>query len=170
MKKLDEIRHLNTLPEPTERPKGLGIVRFIVQCPNNAEMVLNHAKEVLEAVLKQMPDETLDNDIWNISLPNWFIDACAPEKSQEEAEQWLKWWRSLPPQEQEKASKDVKWSLEDWIYWIKPNMRQWFWWDAIIDDACTIRIAVEVEAYPFAWGSLEWLFKASGANIVQAEE
>jgi hypothetical protein len=50
------------------------------------------------------------------------------------------------------------------------NMRQWFWWDAIIDDACTIRIAVEVEAYPFAWGSLEWLFKASGATIVQAEE
>jgi hypothetical protein len=53
---------------------------------------------------------------------------------------------------------------------MQPDMRQWFWWDAIISDESTIKIAVQVNEYPFAWGALEQLFKAAGATAILPEE
>jgi hypothetical protein len=166
MNKSNELEHLFTAPDSMDSPGRLGLVRFSIQCQNNPEQVLLHAREILQTLLNHQPNEIGSQ----LSLPNWFTSAFAPEKSMEEAEQWLKWWKSLPKKEQEIALKEAVWSLEDWLYWMQPDIRQWFWWDVIIDDSNCIKVAVEVEEWPFAWGSLEWLFKASGAIAIRAEE
>jgi hypothetical protein len=166
MNRLDEFRHLCTVPNSIEALRGLGLVRFDVQCQDNSAQVLLRVREVLQQLLSYPPNELSSQ----LNLPDWLIGSFAPEKSMEEAEQWLKWWKSLPKEEQEIASKEAKWSLEDWLYWMQPDMRQWFWWDAIISDESTIKIAVQVNEYPFAWGSLEQLFKAAGATAILPEE
>jgi hypothetical protein len=53
---------------------------------------------------------------------------------------------------------------------MQSDMRQWFWWDGVIINESTIKVVVEVEDYPFAWGALEWLFKAVGATTVTEED
>jgi len=91
--------------------------------------------------------------------------------SPEQANKWLSWWRSLPPEEQRKAEIEKDWSLENWLYWMQPSNRQWFWWDAkVLEDYDHIALAIEVEAWPFPWGALRWLFRAAGASAVEAEE
>jgi hypothetical protein len=91
--------------------------------------------------------------------------------SPEKAKQWLTWWRSLPPAEQAKAEIEKDWSLENWLYWMEPSNRQWFWWDAkVLQEHDHIALAIQVEAWPFPWGALRWLFRAAGASAVEAEE
>ena len=54
---------------------------------------------------------------------------------------------------------------------MKRENRQWYWWDAkLANDGAHIFLAVQVECWPFPWGSLRWLFKAAGASNVIAEE
>ena len=134
---------------------------FTVKCPNNAELVLHRAKSVMESVLNQT-----SNDSLNIKLPSWFINDCVPERTHQEAEEWLIFWRSLSEQEKANISKEQKWSLQNWLYWFEPDMRVWFWWDAFCDDANTIRVDIEVHEWPLAWGALDWLFRASGATSI----
>ena len=53
---------------------------------------------------------------------------------------------------------------------MKPENRQWFWWDAkVLEQYDHIALAIEVEAWPFPWGALRWLFRAAGASAVEAE-
>jgi hypothetical protein len=166
MDRLDELRHLYTMPNATEAPRGIGLARFDVQCQDNSEQVLLRAREALQQLLSHSPNELSSQ----LNLPGWLTSSFSPEKSMEEAEQWLKWWKRLPKEEQKIASKEAKWSLEDWLYWMQPDTRQWFWWDAIVSNKSTIKIAVEVDEHPFAWGSLEQLLKASGAMAVLPEK
>lgn len=91
--------------------------------------------------------------------------------SPEQAKQWLAWWKGLPPTEQTRAEIEKDWSLDNWLYWMEPGNRQWFWWDAkMLEDYDHIALAIEVEAWPFPWGALRWLFRAAGASAVEAEE
>jgi len=107
--------------------------------------------------------------MWRSLLPSWFIAQCAEEKSKEESAQWMDWWRRLPREEQTRAEREKKWSLNSWLYWFQPDERQWFWWDAAVEDPDTVRVIVEVEGLPFPWGALDWLFRASGATGIQEE-
>lgn len=170
MKQVDELRHLFTEPDLDEQPKGLGIVRFDIWCQGNSEIILQRSKEVLEVILRSSTQRWLSNSEWQAILPGWFVAGCAPEKTNEEVEQWLKWWRSLSPQEKNRADEEQRWSLEDWLYWLHPDQRQWFWWDAICVDTDLLRVAVEVAEYPFSWQALAWLFKVAGAIRVQPED
>jgi hypothetical protein len=58
---------------------------------NNPEQVLLRAREILQTLLNHQPYEIGSQ----LSLSDWFTSVFSPEKSMEEAEQWLKWWRSL---------------------------------------------------------------------------
>jgi hypothetical protein len=166
MDKSDELRHLYNAPDSTEATRGLCLIVFNVQCQNNSAQILLSAREILQQLINHPPNEINSQ----LSLPDWFTSAFEPEKSIEEAEQWSKWWKSLSQKEQEIAFKEVKWSLENWLYWMQSDMRQWFWWDGVIINESTIKVVVEVEDYPFAWGALEWLFKAVDATTVTEEE
>ena len=168
---LAEIRRLAHGPDSNEKPKGAGTVRFVVRCPLGSDSVMVKSKEVLRVLAEKILIEGTNERDWAASLPAWFKDACVPEMTPEEAQLWIGHWRSLPPAEQAREEAEKEWSLENWLYWMRPENRQWFWWDAkSIGDLDHILVAVEVEAWPFPWGALRWLFKAAGASAVEAEQ
>lgn len=169
MIKIDELRHLLEVPSLEERPQSLGIVRFDVHCHKNSDSVLQKSKEILEVILRESTERWLTENEWLAVLPSWFIEEFSPEKSDEENEEWLKRWRTLPLDEQDRAVREDKWTLQNWLYWLHPEQREWFWWDGLVINTNLLRIAVEVSAHPFSWQALTWLFKASGARDIQPE-
>jgi hypothetical protein len=82
-------------------------------------------------------------------------------------EAWIKKWDVLPYEQKLLTERD--WSLSDWLYWLKPANRQWFWWDAKIVDPQKLILTVVVLDWPFPWDALSWLLTAAGANNVTAE-
>lgn len=127
--------------------------------------VLARAREVMTAVLSNS-DPWPDLDAWRHVLPHWFVERSAPEQTKEQAEDWPAWWRKLSPEEQAQATKDGGWSLADWLYWLEPEQRQWYWWDSRVVDQDTARIIIDAPDSPTALGALEWLLNAAGAERV----
>jgi hypothetical protein len=165
---IDEARRIDEGPRASETPSAAGIVLFIVSCPSGANAVLERATTVLklmdEAVLAGWPA----NENVRPLLPEWFRSACISEQSREQVEQWLTWWRSLPPDERARVELEQPWDLETWLHWMEPSNRQWFWWDANIPEgARTIALELEVDGSPFPWGALRWLFRAAGASSIE---
>jgi hypothetical protein len=152
-----------------ETTSRAGLVRFIARCPGSAEAVLARAKQVLEVVLHQDPQNWPSGEAWHRLLPEWFVEQCAKEKSQEEADEWLRQWDSLSWEEKVSLSKTIECSLGGWVYWFQPEQRQWYWWEATILDSNTICVTVEIDEWPLAWGALDWLLRASGATTVEPE-
>jgi hypothetical protein len=157
-------------PGPEEKPSGVGTVRFIAKCSGNSSDVLSKAKELMTIVNHNSVPRWPSEAEWRHLLPKWFVKQCSPEKSQQEAEEWLARWKSLSPEEQKKVEATNAWSLLNWLYWLEPENRQWYWWDAIVLDRNTLVIAVGTDSWPFGWGDLSWLLRAAGANQVIAEE
>lgn len=165
----DELRRIRAGPGVDEKPEGLGIVRFVASCPDGAAGCVGRAAEVLEVVVRNSMTGWLDDEFWPAVLPDWFVKACGPESTPEESAAWLAWWRTLSSVEKAKAEASVQWSLLDWLDWFRPGERQWYWWDVLPRDQVVVDIAVAVDEWPFAWGALSWLFRASGASDVVAE-
>lgn len=166
----EELRRLRSGPRPNEKPRGMGTVRFLVRCRGDAETVLEKVRAVLEVALSEVVTRGAPDSVTLRSLlPRWFLDASGHELSREEAEAHLNWLKKLPQEEQTRIEKEAKWSLPDWLYWFRPTERYWYWWDAVVEDGNTIRVAVEVVDWPFPWGSLEWVFRAAGATEMKPE-
>jgi hypothetical protein len=161
----EEQRHLRDGPLPGERPRGVGTVTVVARCRGDAERVLERAREVLGVVLTHAaaspPRPSLG--VWRRLLPEWFVESCAPEQSREQAERGLRWWRDLPPEERARVSREQPWRLADWLYWLRPPERQWFWWHAVVESPDTLRVMVEIPSWPAPLGALEWLLRAAGA-------
>lgn len=165
-----ELSRLRLLSSPSEKPEGIGTIRFVVRCPRGAADVLKNGKGVLEIVASNSFLRWPDEAEWRRLLPESFVEACAAPPSQEEAEQWLRRWHRLSLEEQAEAEANKDWPLDSWLYWMKPENRQWMWWDGqVVPDCDHLLIAVEVDCWPFPWGALRWLFKASGASAVEPE-
>jgi hypothetical protein len=161
-----EIGRLLFGAEDTATPGGIGTARFLAKCDGSARDVLGRAKSVLEKVLPVTAGSWPSLDEWRHILPSWFVERCAPEMSREEAERRL----GLPHEERERLEQVEGWNLSGWLYWFQPDQRQWAWWDAVAPDDDTIIVAIEVDGWPFPWGSLKWLLLASGAVTVEEEE
>jgi hypothetical protein len=157
-------------PGLEEKPTGMGTVRFVAKCSGNAGEVLSKTKELMTVVNHNSIPHWPSDVAWRRLLPNWFVARCSPEKSQKEAEEWLAWWKSLSRDEQKKIEATNAWSLLNWLYWLEPDNRQWYWWDGIVLDHDTLMVAVEVDSWPFGWGDLSWLLRAAGASQVIAEK
>src|SRR5262249_28953477 len=153
-------------PEPGQRPGGMGTVLFVAYCPGNAELVLAKCKSVLEIALRLSSEGKFDEKVWESSLPDWFVKRCAKELSSQELEKRLQ----LPLEERIRLEEQEGWSLKASVYWFKPEERYWSWWDAVVTDANTIIVAAQVKDWPFPWGALRWLLRASGAERVEANE
>jgi hypothetical protein len=167
----NESRRLDKGLLPQERPNGVGAVTFIASCPHGTDAVLHNVKEVLKTVDNAILSGWPLNESAKPKLPDWFVAACANRMSPQQAEQWLKWWKGLSAEDQARAELEKQWALDDWLYWMEPENRQWYWWDAETGkDHTKLRFAVEVSAWPFPWGALRWLFRAAGASAVQPEE
>jgi hypothetical protein len=165
MTPVEELRHLRTGPDPDERPGNVGVVSVVASCRGDADTIAQRAREVMVTVVSQPTDQwaTTSDDRWQSILPDWFVAACATPQSAEDAERWLSWWRSLPADEQPRAAQQRAWTLADWLYWLHPGERQWFWWNATIVDSDTLRVTVEVLGWPAPIGALRWLLTAAGA-------
>jgi hypothetical protein len=166
-----ELRRLDHAPHPNEKPGGVGTVRFVARCPLAASDVLAKAisllKTVDEVALGGWPAE----ERWAAKLPEWFTARCAPALTRDEAERRIAQRKTLPPDEQARVAQEADWSLAGWLYWMEPSHRQWFWWEArVSNDRTNLLVTIEVDGWPFPWGSLRWLFKAAGASDVEPEE
>jgi hypothetical protein len=98
------------------------------------------------------------------------VAACGPERSREDAERWLAWWRTLGPVDKARAESKQQWALPDWLYWLMPSERQWFWWDAEVGRDGSLRVTIEVAGWPVALGALGWLLRAAGAVELTYDE
>lgn len=171
---LQERKRLICAPSLMDKPTGIGSVRFVVSCESNAGSILSLAKDVLKVVSKVYESDWPDLASWKEMLPEIFVDSCEPEISKEDMDKRIAYRRSLSWEEQKKLLADEKWSLDNWLYWLEPENRTWFWWDATLLEE-PIRdthfvVAVIVLEWPFLWGALKWLFKACGALDVVSED
>jgi hypothetical protein len=166
----DELRHLQTGPTSGEQHHGVDLVEVTASAKGDAYKVLDRARAVLSLVLIHGDGRRPELSEWMEILPRWFVDACAPEQSLEDEEQWITWWRNLPHEEQRNASREKRWTLSGWLLWFEPSERPWYWWDGIAEDSNRLRVFVEIIDWPGVFGALEWLLRASGAiNIVRHE-
>src|SRR5437016_146841 len=102
MKVDQELRHLETGPSDDEPSAGIGTVPLVAACSGDAADVLARCREVLSIVLRRSGGGWPARLDWKQVLPGWFVERCAVPQSREEAERWLKWWKSLDRLEQVK--------------------------------------------------------------------
>ena len=161
---LERLHHGSSVT-PTDRR---GTVRFNVKLQGDPAEVLRKASTVLEIVDQKALDNWPSLDEWKSVLPAWFVAACASEMTPEEAQAWLARWEKLDAEGRRAEEESKSWALADWLYWMQPDRRAWWWWDSRSNDGR--QVAVEVDEWPFPWGSLAWVLKAAGATDVTPEE
>ena len=163
----DELRRLLRGPNPQEHPPGL-LTMVRVVAPGTAKEVAARAAEVMRVVCHHaQPWPTVAG--WTGILPRWFVESCPPELTMEAAEKRVTWWRTLPPEEQARVERERKWPLADWLYWLEPAHRTWYWWDVRLEGPDAFTLAVAVPDTP-ARGALRWLLNASGAAVVEFDD
>lgn len=101
---------------------------------------------------------------WRVLLPKRFVDSCAPEFPEQEIRDQIARWRTLPEEEKIKQEESSEWSLGDWLYWLQPENRDWFWWDATVLDDRTLQVQIELVGLPTPTGALKWLMKSAGVT------
>jgi hypothetical protein len=166
---LREAERLKFSPLEGKAPGGVGTVQFTANCDGNAAVVIQRVKEVLATTSQYALSDWPSEEQWKSLLPDWFLSACAPLETKDEADKFMTWWRSLPPEQQAQAEREKDWSLGAWLYWMDPENRVWTWWDARVMDADRVMVAVEIVDWPFPWGALRWLFRAAGAQQLETE-
>ena len=166
----EERRHLTDGPRPNERPGGAGTVLVYVRAGEDIRMILERCRSVMLTILDNSGQRWPSVERWRQILPEWFVAACAPEPSREEAERDLARWRALSPAEQRREAREEQWTLADWLFWLEPSERQWYWWDATAKSHDALLVTVEVPGWPAPLGALEWLLRAAGASEVFRKE
>lgn len=161
----EEGRHLAQGPRSDEQPGGAGLIG-VVFCTPDVQATLARAKSVLAAIL-EAPERWPSTEEWASRLPAWFVSACAAEQTEAEKQAWLRWWRGLDPAARAEAEKARRWSLDDWLFYLEADERQWFWWSAAANDEHRGIVKVEVLGWPTPVGALEWLLRAAGAETVR---
>jgi hypothetical protein len=165
-----ELRHIDRGPGSDEVPGGVGLIEVKVSTEGSAVDVIERSRSVLRGVLTMTLDELRSPSAGALRLPVWFVAGCAPERSTEDDERWLAWWRGLDPEARARASDERPWSVGDWLYWMLPEERQWYWWDARVDRDRSARVFVEVAGWPTATGALQWLLRVAGASSVDVSD
>lgn len=153
----DELRRVDAGPVPGEAPPGFPI-RVDVQTSDPLG-TLTRVRDLLRVTLANRRD-TSEED-WHSLMPAWFVAACAPEPTREEADAALAQWRA-------NARTDVAgpWSLMNWLYSFGPDVRSWWWWDGRVEGPDRIGITIVVEGHPFGSDNLRWLLETAGAESV----
>lgn len=148
---------LHRLDDPdSARPEGL-TVEIFVDCPVEADVILERCKNVLRKVVD--PPVSLDAPVadWTHLLPEWFVKACYPEITRAEADEIMS-----QPAGSELLGK--MWSVSDFLHWFKPEMRLWHWWSSEINGPDKFTITLLIDDWPFPSGALHFLLKAAGAT------
>lgn len=169
MNPVDEQRHLDSGPYEGERPGGVGLIQLTAITPRPDEL-LARCRDVLRAVPSTNTRDWPSTDGWARRLPRWFLAGCLPEQSAEQRADRLQRWRALPPSERSAKFHDDPWSLTDWLHWLRPDERTWFWWDGVVHASDQALVDIEVPGWPAPIGSLHWLLHVAGAETVTTDE
>jgi hypothetical protein len=143
-----------------------GSVAVLVSSTTPCNEVLERAQSVLRVVNQHALGEWPVLETWKTVLPAWFVARCAPERTPEQLEARKRRLATLSIEEKRRESHEEQWPLSNWLFWFKPENRQWYWWDTRLLAENRAIVTVEVEAWPFAWQSLSWLLRASGAMSI----
>ena len=164
-----ELERLLRGPEPDQQPdqQRLGVFGISATCPGGADRVLTGTREVLSVVLRRDADAWPTDQEWAEILPQWFVGCCAPERTEQEKQDWLRWWQGLSWPEKQLRMQESKPSVGDWVYWFLPEMRKWYWWDTAVTDEAHLWVEIEVEDWPVPWDALRWLLRCAGATDVR---
>lgn len=133
-----------------------------------SEEVRLRACQVFAAALRVAAaheDGAAPRQAWEAALPKWFLARCRPELTRAEREAELTAWQRESPAEQARLERETPWTLDNWTYWLEPSMRSWWWLDSKSEQD-RIVITLAIDGWPFGWGSLGWLLRASGAQEV----
>ena len=147
----------------------LGSFSFHVTTVCQSSVALIEAKNVLAIIDQRSFGKWPSISEWKKLLPAEFVSTFRLPLSKEQAEEWLTWWRRLNPEEQMDAENKRVWSLEDWLYWMQPDNRCWFWQASKLIDECQIRFYLNAFEWPFPWGSFRCLLLGVGAKEVTSE-
>jgi hypothetical protein len=147
-------------------PTDLAPMTLSVRCRGDADVVLHRIREVLRSVVSQDPAAWPSAEAWHNLLPAWFVAASARERTPEEAERDLALWRAREAAGLPEEEEDPPWSVQEFVYWFTPQMRNWWWWDAEVTatDGFTITLATD-EVHP-PHDALLWLLRAAGVQQI----
>jgi len=164
----EELRRLDSGAEDGD---GFTVV-FEADCPTGAGVVLERVREGMRAVVSVLCRDGgwPDDDAWARLLPAWFVAACGPELSDEEAQALQERWQSLPPDERDAEEDRQPWTLDGWVYWFDPDggtERQWRWLGGRVTAPDRIQVTLESDGWPNAFGAFVWLLQTAGAERVR---
>jgi len=165
----DERRHLEEGPRPEERPGGVGTMIARATCAGDADAVLAQAREALDPVLDHQSGRWPADDEWPRLLPDWVVRASAREPTRDDATAWLARWQWLTPEEQSRVEATAPWTLLNWIHWFRPENRQWYWWNARVQNPGLALVEVQIDGWPAPTGALRWLLRVAGAFEVTVD-
>lgn len=169
----EELRRIDQGPFDGEKPFGYPI-KFAGRCSTpSASVVLERARTVMRLLDQATLNGWPENETINIfdELPSYFTSACAPERTQEEIEEDSRIYKLMSNEEKIKDSRTEIWTLNAWLFWLRPEDRPWYWWDSKIDEEQNIVIiSVVVDGWPYASGALRWLLRGCGADSVDDDE
>jgi len=120
----------------------------------------------LIAVVSNIREPLPAYDEWVAILPDWFVAACGPEVSKEEANEWLRRWEAADADERLEIRTTGSWRVTGWVYWFRPENRSWYWRAGLVENPNQYRVTIDLLSWPFAWDALHWLLEVSGAQKV----
>lgn len=143
-------------------------VSFVLDCDSHADESLFRIVAVLKVMVSCTDSEEVMQRAGQL-LPEWFVVQFAPRMSEKEEAEWLEEWEHMTDAERVNAVREERWSLEEWVYWFRHDVRVWTWSGARVRDDGRLEVCVETTELPFPTGALHWLFRACGAREVVAE-
>ncbi|HSR23576.1 MAG TPA: hypothetical protein VLW53_08495 [Candidatus Eisenbacteria bacterium] len=158
----DELDRLRVGPSGQESPQGF-VVRFEAH-NDEPTAVLDRMRDLLVRTIPGMA--TGDRQAAVAAVPDWFRDACRPEWTPEELQEEMRRRRSLSLEDRAVVERTARWSLRNWLAWLDPEQRSWWWWDGRVETDGRLVVEVLVEGHPFASGALLWMLRAVGCTEI----
>ncbi len=163
MNATEELCHLRSGPAVDSRPGEYCTIQINATLSTTSDLFLCRCQEVLGVILENTGDPWPSVAHWLSILPRWFVEACAAEESEEESELWWTQWQKLSGVARETASAERGWTVSEWLHWMQPDEREWFWWDHFFDGPTRILVSLQTLGWPVPLGALHWLMTVSGA-------
>jgi hypothetical protein len=138
------------------------LVGIHMRCTNSS-VVAARIREVMTIVGRDWSAWPSESE-WQELLPSWFVDACGPTQTRAEAEDDIKKWRLMSTATQIAYEARVKWSLADWLHWLEPDEREWWWVAEEIHGPNDLTILLRINGWPAPFGAFDWLARVAGAE------
>ena len=147
------------------KPKGFFLMPFEVTNISNAREFADKINQVVRLVNTNSSNWP-DYEYWLSILPLWFINYCKTQMSKQENNEWLLYWKTLNNEDKREAEIKKGWALADWLYWMEPCNRPWFFYSIELQDSTCVLVTVFTDENSPPVGALEWLLNSNRINGV----